>query len=497
MMRYAQSGHRKRGEELDAARLARVAAPETKRRGAVFVAAAVVPVVLAFGLAQRTRLVPEDSVQRTQQAVQRTQEAVQRTQHAMQAAMQQGVQRTVDGTATALADVRRALPKRAAPPPPPTPTAPTSTSTNDRLRDGEVLSQALARHGVDADDVSALLRELKGALDVRSLRAGARFSVTTTAGRLERLRFHGVAPSGVPRTLLAVRNVNPATTAVRAFDIAIDDAPVVVEVKGLVGSIKGSLYNSMLDAGGDAVLVDKFVDVFAWNIDFYRAPRAGDEWKVLVEQRVAGEGEDRRVLGYGKVLAAEYENAGTVYRGIAFASDDGAFTGYFDDNGDALERTFLKNPMEVTRVTSNYGMRFHPVLGRNKAHEGVDYGAPVGTPVFSVADGVVKEARYSKTAGNMILVQHMNGIHTEYFHLSRFAEGLKEGARIKQKQVIGFVGSTGMSTGPHLHFGMLKGGAHVDPAKQKFPNAKPVPAQYRAQFDAVLAPLLAQLESLS
>jgi murein DD-endopeptidase MepM/ murein hydrolase activator NlpD len=232
--------------------------------------------------------------------------------------------------------------------------------------------------------------------------------------------------------------------------------------------------------------------VFAWNIDFYRQTQRGDEFRVLVEKQYAG----GRFLGYGKVLAAEYVNAGSVHRGFIFTSKDGKHSGTYDDEGNALQRTFLKSPMEIARLTSRYGMRFHPVLGRAKKHEGVDYGAPTGTPVWTVADGVVKEARWSKTAGNMIVVQHLNGISTEYFHLSRFAEGMRAGARVKQKQVIGFVGSTGMSTGPHLHFGMLRSGAHVDPGAQKFPNAKPVPKEYRSEFDKLAQPLLEQLKAL-
>jgi murein DD-endopeptidase MepM/ murein hydrolase activator NlpD len=271
-----------------------------------------------------------------------------------------------------------------------------------------------------------------------------------------------------------------------------EDAPIETKIEGLAGAVRSSLYQSMLESGEDPVLVDKFVDVFAWNVDFYRQTQRGDEWRVLVEKRYAG----GRFLGYGKVMAAEYVNAGNVHRGFLFSSGDGKHSGTYDEEGNALQRTFLKSPMEIARVTSSYGMRFHPVLGHNKKHEGVDYGAPTGTPVWSVADGVVKEAHYSKTAGNKIVVQHMNGITTEYFHLSKYAGEIKPGARVKQKQIIGYVGSTGMSTGPHLHFGMLKSGGHVDPAKQKFPNAKPVPKDYKSELDRFVAPLLAELRAL-
>jgi murein DD-endopeptidase MepM/ murein hydrolase activator NlpD len=302
----------------------------------------------------------------------------------------------------------------------------------------------------------------------------------------------------VPRRLVAVRAERPITVDApeAVFEVNVVDAPVETKVEGVNGVVRSSLYQAMLEGGEDANLVNKFVDVFAWNVDFYRQTQKGDEFRVLVEKQYAGEGTERRFLGYGKVLAAEYVNAGAVHRGFLFDSKDGKHAGTYDDEGNALQRTFLKNPMEISRVTSSYGMRFHPVLGHNKKHEGIDYGAPTGTPIWTVADGIVREARWSKTAGNMIVIEHMNGISTEYFHLSKFAEGLKAGTRVKQKQLIGNVGSTGMSTGPHLHFGMLRGGAHVDPQKQKFPNAKPVPKDYKAEYDAFIEPLQAELKAL-
>lgn len=371
----------------------------------------------------------------------------------------------------------------------------------DALRPNEGMSTALARNGVSANDVSSLVHALKGHLELRSLRAGVSFTLqmkpansSSKKADLASLELKTRAASGVPRTIVATRR-EPAVTDLSAgarFDVAVTDAAIETKVEGVAGSVRSSLYQAMLAAGEDAVLVSKFADVFAWNIDFYRQTQPGDQFKVLVQKRYAG----GRFLGYGDVLAAEYVNAGTSHRGFIFASNDGKHTGTYDAEGAALQRTFLKSPMEIARLTSSYGMRFHPVLGRKKKHEGVDYGAAMGTPVWSVADGVVKEARFSKSAGNMILVQHMNGLATEYFHLSRYAQGLKQGARVKQKQVIGFVGSTGMSTGPHLHFGMRKSGAHVDPSKQKFPNAKPVPKNYRTEFNDLVEPLLAQLKAL-
>ncbi len=376
---------------------------------------------------------------------------------------------------------------------------PRASDLERQLTDGEALSTALQRSGVGADDTSDLVRALKDHVDMRGLRAGATFAVVwrplvTGARELVRFELATLSGEGVPRTVVVDREPAPITQPeVGAVFLARhEDAPIEVKVEGLSGTVRSSLYQSMLEGGEEALLVNKFVDVFAWNVDFYRQTQKGDAWRVIVEKRFAG----GRFLGYGKVLAAEYVNAGSAHRGFLFESNDGAHRGTYDDEGNALQRTFLKNPMEIARVTSSYGMRFHPVLGKNKQHQGVDYGAAIGTPVWSVADGVVKEARWSSTAGNMIVLAHMNGITTEYFHLSKFADGIKPGARVTQKQVIGAVGNTGMSTGPHLHFGMLRAGAHVDPAQQKFPNAKPIPKEYRDELGRFVAPLLAQLRAL-
>ena len=466
MLRHAQSGHQHRADALDDKRLERVQQPGSRRRLVVVAAAALLPAALAMAVAL--------------------------------------------------------TPKAPLPPPPPKPVVvvaeapppapPPDPTLHDALGKGEALGTALARHGIGADDVSNLVRDLKGVLEVRSLRAGAVYSVLVDdARRLERFTFKTTNGEGVPRLVTASRlavvdeaveaparggSRLPVERAAR-FSVTIDDARVEIDIEGLAGSVRGSLYNGVLDAGGDALLVNKFVDVFAWNIDFYRQAQSGDSFRVLVEKRFANDGNERRFLGWGDVVAAEYVNAGNAFRGFAFETSDKKFAGFYDDKGESLERTFLRSPMEVTRITSSYGSRFHPVLKAQKKHEGVDYGAPVGTPVWSVADGIVVDARFSKSAGNMVVVQHVNGLRTEYFHLSKFAEGVRAGSRVTQKQAIGYVGSTGMSTGPHLHFGLLRGNSHLDPGTQKSENARPMPSSYRPEFDAFVAPLMAQLAALT
>jgi murein DD-endopeptidase MepM/ murein hydrolase activator NlpD len=469
MMRFSRSGHLERSDELEQKRLERVTHPATLRRLALVGVALSAPIAIAVAFSALTEPPPP-------------------------------------------APLAVAPPVAETPPPPPPP----DPTIHDTLRSGEALGSALARHGVGANDVADLVADMGSVLELRALRVGAPFSVLLDGQQLARFTFKTTNKDGVPRRVIATRRTDVVATPqsessapapplsdrraplrTPCFDIALEDAVVITVVEGLVGSVRGSLYNGMLDAGGDATLVNRFVDVFAWNIDFYRQSQPGDEFRLLVEKRFAGEGEERRFLGYGRVIAAEYDNAGHAMRGFTFESADKQFKGVFDDTGESLERTFLKSPLEITRITSNYGSRFHPILKSQRKHEGVDYGAPLGTPVWTVADGVVAEARYSKGAGNMIVISHANGFKTEYFHLARFADGMKSGQRVTQKQLIGFVGSTGMSTGPHLHFGMLRAGRYVDPARQDFPAATPLPPQYRAEFDAFVQPLLAQLQALT
>jgi murein DD-endopeptidase MepM/ murein hydrolase activator NlpD len=367
------------------------------------------------------------------------------------------------------------------------------------LEPGQALSSVLIAAGASPAEAAAVLRDIKGTLDNRALQRGGRYRFEFRRHQLYEMSLVASTREGVPRTVTASRAPNEEDANTPAFVVMVVDAPIETVVAGVAAEVKSSVYTAVVGAGEGPALVDKFVDVFAWSIDFYRQAQTGDQLKMVVEKRFAGVGEDRKFLGYGEVIAAEYTTGLKTHRGFSFHSKDGAVTGYFDEHGESIERTFVQSPMEITHVTSHYGMRFHPVYGQRKKHEGIDYGAPVGTPVWTVADGTITAARFSSSAGNMVTVQHSNGLTSEYFHLSRFAEGAREGTKVKQKQVIGYVGSTGTSTGPHLHFGLMKNGVHVDPIKQQasLPAATPLGLSYHDEFNAWVAPLLARLEALA
>lgn len=373
--------------------------------------------------------------------------------------------------------------------------APVKVTITDRVRSGETLSHALGRHGITGDTVNTLVAALKGTLDMRSIRPGDAY--TLVEDRAEGTKTAGLTSLDAfeyrPKNSLAPVVIEATKkTAGTGYDVKKTETPVVSKVVALSGVVTSSLYNAMRDRGENIQLVNNFVDVFAWNVDFYRETQKGDRYKVIVEKQYA----EGRFVGYGRVLAAEYVNAGEVHRGFRFKSKDEKVHGTFDDKGESIERTFLKSPLEITRVTSNFGQRFHPVLKSWRQHKGIDYGAPRGTPFWAVADGTVERAEYSSTAGNMIVLRHSNGYTSEYFHANAFAPGIRVGTKVRQRQVIGYVGNTGRSTGPHLHFGLLRANGHIDPAKQKFPSAKPVPSTHLEEYTKAIGALRAELEAL-
>jgi murein DD-endopeptidase MepM/ murein hydrolase activator NlpD len=367
----------------------------------------------------------------------------------------------------------------------------TPLKIKSEIKPGEALGLALSRHGVSGLEVNKLVAALKGTVDPRAIRAGDAYTlvendVLNGRDRVQRVDRFEFRPKADKLTTIVAKRTDDG------FVVDTQRPEIQTKVVALQGEVSSSLYNGMIDKGEGVTLVNRFVDVFAWDVDFYRETRKGDHYKVIVEKKYA-EGE---FVGYGRVLAAEYKNGKELMRGFNFKSADGKFVGTFDERGAARMKTFLKNPLEIARITSSYGQRFHPVLRRHKAHNGVDYGASRGTPYWAVADGTVVEARYSRTAGNMIVLRHRNGYETQYFHSSKFAPGIKVGAKVKQRQVIGYVGNTGRSTGPHLHFGMKKKGRYVDPARQKFPTAKPVDKKYADEFREWVAPLMAEMKAL-
>jgi murein DD-endopeptidase MepM/ murein hydrolase activator NlpD len=255
--------------------------------------------------------------------------------------------------------------------------------------------------------------------------------------------------------------------------------------------ITSSLYESIEQLGEDPRLAGAFADIFAWDVDFSRAVRPGDEFSILYERvfRVSPAGE-RVYQGPGRILAARYDGADGKHEALYFEPEKGQ-GGYYRPDGTSVRRQFLRAPLSYRRISSRYSLsRLHPILKVRRPHQGIDYAAPTGTPVWSVGDGRVVFRGRQGGFGNMVKIRHSNGYETWYGHLSGFAKGLAVGQRVSQKQVIGYVGSTGLATGPHLDFRMKRQGHYVNPARIFSPTSDPIPEQeygrFAAQRDRVL-----------
>ncbi len=343
------------------------------------------------------------------------------------------------------------------------------------------LNSVFRELGVSPQSIHQIVEAAKPINDLGRLHAGTRFQLTYLPGSQNevigvRFRFSHVEQLEVKKngdTWLAEKNIEAVDIKIRTF----------------TGIVKSSLWESATQAKMDPNLISDLSEVFAWQIDFSREVRVRDRWRISVEQKwVKGQ-----PIGWGSILAAEYETADQKYSAILFDVGDGE-RGYFAPDGTSLKKMFLKSPLRFGRISSRFTTkRFHPILQINRPHLGVDYAAPIGTPIRAIGDGVISEAGWRGTAGNMIRLRHNSIYMTAYKHLKGFAKGIRSGSRVAQGQVIGYVGNTGLSSGPHLHFEFFQSGRFVDPLGKKFPSADPVPQALMGQFEAQRKNLVSSL----
>jgi murein DD-endopeptidase MepM/ murein hydrolase activator NlpD len=355
----------------------------------------------------------------------------------------------------------------------------------DRLQRNDTLGTLLDRLGMDDAEASRLLRNPETAKPLRALRPGATVHARTGAdGTLQRLWFLaqrdqviGIEPQG------------------DGFKVDSQQAELKQEVQMKSGEIRTSLF-SATDAAGvpDSVAV-QLADIFGSDVDFHRDLRRGDHFTVVYEQTTSA----GRVVRSGRVLAAEFINQNRAFRAVWFAdaqATGGATGAYYTPEGKSLRKAFLRSPLEFSRITSGFSMRFHPILNQWRMHKGVDYGAPSGTRVKATSDGVIEFAGREGGYGNLVIVRHNGGYSTRYAHLSGFAVGVRKGARVSQGDLVGFVGQTGWATGPHLHYEFRVNDDVRNPLTMAFPAAQPITAENLAAFRAVATPLAARLDVL-
>lgn len=252
--------------------------------------------------------------------------------------------------------------------------------------------------------------------------------------------------------------------------------------------INSSLFEAGRDAGLSSQMVMELAHIFGWDIDFALDIRGGDSFSVIYEEDYL----NGTKLGDGPILAAEFVNQGHAYKAIRYTDASGR-SDYYDPNGNSMRKAFLRTPVDFRRISSRFGMRFHPILNRMRMHTGVDYAAPVGTPIKTTGDGKIVFIGRKGGYGKAILIQHGGQYSTLYGHMSRFHRGMHVGKRVKQGQIIGYVGSTGRATGPHLHYEFRVNGVFRNPLTVKLPNAQPINAAYKQDFENHAQVLLSQL----
>ena len=351
---------------------------------------------------------------------------------------------------------------------------------NVALVHGQTVAAALDKVGARTEDINAALESLKGVVDFRRLRPGhflkARFDrddrlvgLDLQTGLTERVRAHKSSSGWQGHPL----------------DVYVD-----ATVTKVSGEVRSSLWEALVGAGERPWLVTEMVDMFAWDIDFYTEVYPGDTFKVLVEKRYL----DGEFVGYGALLAGEFVTNKIAHRAYRFQPERGG-AAYYDEEGRSLRKQLLRSPLQYGNVTSGFGVRKHPILGYTRAHNGIDYGVPIGSPVWAVGDGHVTRASYDTGFGKVIEIRHPNGWLSQYGHLSRI--DVKVGQHVSQKEFIAKTGSTGMSTGPHLHYGLKRFNSYVNPADQKFERGKSLEGPELERFKASVQKLIHELEQVS
>lgn len=338
----------------------------------------------------------------------------------------------------------------------------------DRVKRNQFLSDILLSYGVEYPVIDRLVRRSDTIFDVRKIRYGNRYAVIKTR-------------DSIPAALYFIYEIDPTDYVVFSLADSIyayrGSKPVEIRLRSASGIISSSLWETMIENGTDPNLANELSEIFAWSVDFFGI-QPGDNYKVIYEDMLV----EGNSIGIGKIHCALLQHMSNDY--YAFYFEQGEDGDYFDDEGGSMRRTFLKAPLRFKRISSRFSYsRMHPVLKIRRPHTGIDYAADRGTPVLAVGDGIVIEKGWDrKGGGNYVKIRHNGTYTTIYMHLEGFARGLTTGKRVLQGEVIGFVGSTGLATGPHLDFRFYRNGKPIDPLKVESPPAEPIDTSYLHHF---------------
>ena len=349
------------------------------------------------------------------------------------------------------------------------------------VRRNDTLERIFRRLKLSLADLTAILGLPGASQALNQIRPGDKLTVVHEGGTVHALNRR-----------ISETEILSVTRADSGFAAEVMTTPIELRATHAYGTIDSSLFVAARAAGVNPETILQLAnDIFGWEIDFALDIRSGDRFHLVYDQKFR----DGQYLGDARILAAEFVNAGQRYRTVHYASADGQVDGYFTPDGRSMRRQFLRAPLDFRRVSSNFNPnRRHPILNYIRAHQGVDYSAPTGTSIKASGDGRISFVGEKGGYGKVITLEHGGGISTLYGHMSGFARGMRNGQRVKQGQHIGYVGSTGAATGPHLHYEYRVNGIHRNPRTVRLPDAAPIPAAYLADFQLKAGVLLVELE---
>jgi murein DD-endopeptidase MepM/ murein hydrolase activator NlpD len=339
------------------------------------------------------------------------------------------------------------------------------------IKRGETISDILSRYGFLPRDIHQLREDVKPVYDLAKIRAGRRLTIQSTSdGDIITLSY-----SIDTENYLFIQKTNGTYSA------EVKKIPYTIQTEMTWGSISTNLINAISKENEGAQLAILLEEIFAWDIDFYADLRQGDTFKIIYEKKYL----NNEFISYGTILAAEFSNQGETYRAYRYTYPDTQESDFFDFDGNSLRKEFLKSPISGARISSRFShSRLHPVRKVWRPHYGVDYAAPVGTPVRATAEGTVIFAGRDGANGRMIRIRHKNGYETYYLHLRRYAKGIKRGVKVQSSQIIGYVGASGEATGPHLDYRIKHRGKFINPLAHRFKPVEPLRMDFLEDFQS-------------
>jgi murein DD-endopeptidase MepM/ murein hydrolase activator NlpD len=336
-------------------------------------------------------------------------------------------------------------------------------------------------YNISTAQMNELRQKSKQIFNLQQIQANKPYTLLCDNDSLQTARYFIYQPSVTEYVVFNLQD---------SLHIYKEEKEIQIVERVIAGTIQSSLYEAMAEAGCSPSLINLFADIYSWKVNF-AAIQSGDKFKLVFEQHLM----DGEVVGYGEVKAALFEHKGKPIYAIHYG--EGKQAGYYDQDGKSMKKAFLKEPLEYSRISSRFSTkRFHPVQKRYKAHLGTDFAAPQGTPIRSVGEGMILEAGFAKGNGNYVKIRHDKTYTTQYLHMSRFAKGIKKGARVSMGQTIGYVGSTGLASGPHLCYRFWKNGKQVDALREKLPEANSIDKQDAKQFEHLSQGLITQLNQV-